>query len=46
VRRGRYNVERPIAEHGADIKLPDLLVTLAHCEKARSISIYDRCRAL
>ena len=43
-RRGRYNVERLIAEHG-DAKLTELLVTLANCEKARSFSIYDRCKA-
>jgi hypothetical protein len=43
-RRGRYNVERLIAEHG-DVKLTDLLVTLADCDKARSVSIHDRCRA-
>ena len=36
-------MERLIAEHG-DVKLTDLLVTLANCEKARSVSIYDRCR--
>jgi hypothetical protein len=28
-----------------DAKLTDLLVTLANCEKARSFSIYDRCKA-
>jgi hypothetical protein len=44
-RRGRYDVERLIAEHGAAARLPDLLVTVANCEKARSISIHDRCRA-
>jgi hypothetical protein len=44
-RRGRYNVERLIAAHGADAKLPDLLMTLANCEKARSFSVYDRCKA-
>jgi hypothetical protein len=44
-RRGCYNVERLIAEHGTDAKLPDLLVTLADCHKARSLSIHDRCRA-
>jgi hypothetical protein len=44
-RRGRYNVARLIAAHGADAKLSDLLVTLANCEKARSLSIYDRCKA-
>jgi hypothetical protein len=26
-------------------KLPDLQVTLANCEKARSVSIHDRCKA-
>jgi hypothetical protein len=40
-----YNVARLIAAHGADAKLTDLLVTLANCEKARSFSIYDRCKA-
>jgi hypothetical protein len=42
-RRGCYTVERLIAEHGAEAKLRDLLVTLADCEKARSISIHDCC---
>ena len=32
-RRGRYNVERLVAELG-DAKLTDLLATLASCEKA------------
>ena len=36
-------MERLIAEHGADAKLPDLLMTIANCEKARSVSTYDRC---
>jgi hypothetical protein len=44
-RRGRYNVERLKAEHG-DAKLTDLLVTLADCPKARSVSIHDHCRAV
>jgi hypothetical protein len=44
-RRGRYNVQRLIAVHGADAKLPDLLATLANCERARSVSIHDRCKA-
>ena len=44
-RYGRYNVQRLIAAHGADAKLTELLVTLANCEKARSFSIYDRCKA-
>ena len=44
-RYGRHNVNRLIAAHGADAKLTELLVTLANCEKARSFSIYDRCKA-
>jgi hypothetical protein len=44
-RDGRYNVKRLIAGHSADAKLPDLLATLANCEKARSVSIHDRCKA-
>ena len=43
-RRGRYNVERLMAEHG-DAKLTDLLVTLADCPEARSVSAHDRCKA-
>jgi hypothetical protein len=38
-------VERLIAKHGADMRLPELLTVLANCEKARSFSIYDRCKA-
>ena len=44
-RRGRYNVARLVEEHG-DAKLTELLVTLANCPKARSPSVYDRCRAV
>ena len=44
-RRGRYNVQRLIAKHGTDMRLPELLTTLADCEKARSFSVYDRCKA-
>ena len=36
---------RLIAKHGADMRLPELLTTLADCEKARSFSVYDRCKA-
>jgi hypothetical protein len=43
-RRGRYNVQRLIAKHGADVKLPDLKAILANCEKTRSFSVYDRCK--
>ena len=45
-RSGRYNVDRLMAEHGVDAMLTDLLVTLADCEKARSVSVHDRCRAV
>jgi hypothetical protein len=44
-RRGRYNVQRLIAAHGADMRLPELLTTIANCEKARSFSVYDRGKA-
>jgi hypothetical protein len=44
-RHGRYNVARLIAAHGPDAKMTELLVTLANCEKARSFSVYDRCKA-
>jgi len=40
---GQYNLERLLARRG--VKLPDLLVMLANYEKARSFSIYDRCKA-
>ena len=40
-----YNVERLTAERAADAKLHDLLAAFANREKARSVSIYDRCRA-
>jgi hypothetical protein len=43
-RRGRYNVAKFMEEHG-DAKLTDLLVTLADCQRARSASVYDRCKA-
>jgi hypothetical protein len=38
-------VARLVEEHG-DAKLTVLLQTLADCPKARSVSIYDRCRAV
>jgi hypothetical protein len=44
-RRGGYAVERLLAEHG-DMKLTDLLAILADCEKARSLNIHDRCKAV
>jgi hypothetical protein len=44
-RYGRYNVKRLITTHGADARLPDLLPTLANCQKASSFGIHDRCKA-
>jgi hypothetical protein len=44
-RRGRYAVARLMVEHG-DARLTDLLVELAECEKARSLSVHDRCKAV
>jgi hypothetical protein len=44
-RRGRYNVAKLIEEYG-EAKLTDLLVTLADCQRARSASVYDRCKAV
>jgi hypothetical protein len=41
-RRGRYSVVRLLARHG-DVKLTDLLVTLANCPKAQSSATYDLC---
>jgi hypothetical protein len=29
-----------------DVKLPDLLVTLAGCPKTRSVRVRDRCKAM
>lgn len=42
-RRGRYNVARLMEQYG-DAKLPELLHELAHCPKARSLNIHDRCK--
>lgn len=36
---------RLIEEHG-HAKLTDLLLTLANCKKAHSVSIHDRCKAV
>ena len=44
-RLARYDVERLIAQH-CNSKLTDLLQTLADCQKARSVSIHDRCKAV
>ena len=45
-RYGRHNVKRLIAARGPDAKLPDLVLTLANCPKARSASIPDQCKAV
>jgi hypothetical protein len=44
-RRGRYAMATLLEEHG-DAKLTELLVTLANCPKARSTSVYNRCKAV
>ena len=44
-RRGRYSVAKLMEQHG-DAKLTDLLQVLPACPKARSASIYDRCKAV
>jgi hypothetical protein len=44
-RRGRYNIEWLMTEHG-DAKLTDLLATLADCPKAHPVSFHDRCKAV
>jgi hypothetical protein len=44
-RRGRYNIARLMEKYG-DAKLPELLTVLADCPKARSQSVYDRCKAV
>ena len=44
-RRGRYSVAKLMERHG-DAKLTDLLLTRANCQKARSASIHDRCKAV
>jgi hypothetical protein len=44
-RRGHYNVARLIERHGGDIRMPELLETLADCPKAQSARIHDRCKA-
>ena len=44
-RHGRYSMGRLVEEHG-NAKLTELLVTLANCPKARSASLYDRCKVV
>jgi hypothetical protein len=43
-RRGRLSVAKLIAEHGSDMRLPDLRERLAgDCPRVRSASVVDRC---
>jgi hypothetical protein len=42
-RNGRYSVAGLMAKHG-DAKLPELAAEIADCPKARTASIYDRCK--
>jgi hypothetical protein len=48
-RRERFAVEALKAQHGGDVKMPELLSRLvADCprQRQRAFSIYDRCRAI
>jgi hypothetical protein len=42
---GHYDVERLIAKHGVDMRLPELLTMLANCEKGALVQHLDRCKA-
>jgi hypothetical protein len=44
-RRGQYSVAKLLEKHG-DARLTDLRHTLANCPKARSTTIYDRCKVV
>jgi hypothetical protein len=44
-RRGRYSVAKLLEQNG-DAKLPSLSEALTDCPKARSSSVYDRCKAV
>ena len=45
-RQGQFDVARLIEQHGVDVKLTDLLVTLADCHKVRTASAHERCKAV
>jgi hypothetical protein len=48
-RREQFDVEALKAQHGGDVKMPELLGRLvADCPRRqqKSFSIYDRCRAM
>jgi hypothetical protein len=42
--RGRHTVARLLDKRG-DAKLTDRIPTLANCDKARTFSLYDQCKA-
>jgi hypothetical protein len=42
-RSGRYKVAGLLAKHG-NAKLPELAAQIADCPRARTASIYDRCK--
>jgi hypothetical protein len=44
-RHGRYAIAKLMQQYG-DARLPELLDVLADCPKARSQSVYDRCKAV
>jgi hypothetical protein len=48
-RREQFDVEALKAQHGGDVKMPQLLSRLvADCprQRQRAFSVYDRCRAV
>jgi hypothetical protein len=46
-RREQFEVEALKAQHGGDVKMPELLSRLvADCPRQRAFSVYDRCRAV
>jgi hypothetical protein len=48
-RREQFEVEVLKAQHGGDVKMPELLSRLvADCprQQQKSFSVYDRCRAI
>jgi hypothetical protein len=43
-RAGRYRLDRLIAEHGAEAKIPDWIAKISSdCPKRQAASISDRC---
>jgi hypothetical protein len=49
LRRAHFDTEALKAQHGGDVKMPELLSRLvADCprQRQRAFSVYDRCRAV